>query len=343
MQENELVKIETVNAMELFIGDNLEPFLKNIEDQVMSLVPDTETAKGRKEIASLARKVSSSKVLLDNLGKDLVAGWKTKAKMVDESRKRTRDFLDNLRDRARQPLTDWEKEEEARQAAIKLAKEIEQAHEEAIAEDDLFNRKRDLERREAAIVAAEAERVAKEEAERKAKEAAAEAERLAKEKEEEAKRIREEAIAEANRKAEEKAAKEREEAERAQKEREAQAEAERLRIEEEIANAKAAAEEAEREKIRAAERAKIELEEAITKAKRDAEEAAKEAEQKRLAKEAEEKAIADQKASDLQHRASVDKEALADLLKVKGVDEFIGQSLIEAIGSGSVKHITINY
>ncbi|OCS62006.1 hypothetical protein BBZ50_02590 [Escherichia coli] len=52
----------------------------------MSFVPDITTAKGRKEIASLAYKVAQTKTYLDGLGKDLVAELKEIPKLIDANR-----------------------------------------------------------------------------------------------------------------------------------------------------------------------------------------------------------------------------------------------------------------
>jgi hypothetical protein len=110
----ELVVIEKLNAIELFTGDAMEPLVAQIRDIVDAHVPDTSTAKGRAEIATLSRKVSSSKVILDELGKNLVADWKQKAARVDIVRKEMRDELDVIRDDARLPLTRWEQAEDER-------------------------------------------------------------------------------------------------------------------------------------------------------------------------------------------------------------------------------------
>jgi colicin import membrane protein len=155
----------------------IEKLVADIEAKVADFVPDTTTDKGRKAIASMSYKVSQSKTLLDGLGKDLVSEWKEKSRKVDEARKIARDRLDALRDQTRAPLTEWEEAEEKRLAAEKLAAEIEASHTIAIAENDLFNRARELAAKEAELARIEAERVAKEEEERKKQEAIAALER----------------------------------------------------------------------------------------------------------------------------------------------------------------------
>lgn len=100
----------------LFIdGDEtIEKILNRIETLSRSVPADLTTAKGRKLIASTAHKIARSKVYLDEIGKNLVAEWKTKTALVDQSRKKIRDRLDNLKDEIRGPLTEWESAEAAR-------------------------------------------------------------------------------------------------------------------------------------------------------------------------------------------------------------------------------------
>lgn len=81
---------------------------------VNSHVPDTTTRKGRDAIGSLARKVSSTKVVLDNAGKALTEEWRDKTKAVNDARNRIKQKLDDLRDDVRKPLTEWEDAEKAR-------------------------------------------------------------------------------------------------------------------------------------------------------------------------------------------------------------------------------------
>lgn len=115
----EITVIEGIAAPELFgVPDKVEELLGNVEEQARSIVPDLSTAKGRKSIASNSARVSKSKTYLDALGKDLVSGWKAKAKLVDAERKLIRDRLDALRDEVRKPLTDWEDADKARVTAI---------------------------------------------------------------------------------------------------------------------------------------------------------------------------------------------------------------------------------
>lgn len=114
---SELTILESVNAIEVFSGDGLDELLEKIAEESKSIVPDVTTAKGRAEIKSIAHKVAKSKTALDALGIDLVADWKQKSKAVDAERKKARDYLDNLKEEVRKPLTDWETAEAGRIAA----------------------------------------------------------------------------------------------------------------------------------------------------------------------------------------------------------------------------------
>lgn len=114
-ESHALIAVEKINALEVFNGGML-PIIEEIHKKVAVLVPDVTTAKGRKEIASMANKIARSKTLLDDVGKNLVADWKAKAKIVDDNRKLMRDKLDALKEATRAPLTAWEEAEAARVA-----------------------------------------------------------------------------------------------------------------------------------------------------------------------------------------------------------------------------------
>jgi len=115
---NELMPLENINAVEIFTGKGLDDLINNISNEARSLVPDISTDKGRKELASMAAKVSKSKTYLDGLGKELVSEWKTKSKAVDDKRKKMRDSLDELKIEIRKPLTDFENIQKERCAKL---------------------------------------------------------------------------------------------------------------------------------------------------------------------------------------------------------------------------------
>jgi len=94
--------------------DGIKALVDQIKEQTKGIVPDLSTDKGRKEIASLAYKVSQSKSAIDAEGKKLKEQYTVITNKIDESRRFAREQLDAERDRIRQPLTDWENEESAR-------------------------------------------------------------------------------------------------------------------------------------------------------------------------------------------------------------------------------------
>lgn len=329
---NELVVIEPKNALAFFTEkDQLEEIIKQVEMEVMTFEHDLSNKARRNKTASLARKVASTKTYLDGLGKDLVADWKNKAKVVDANRRMVRDRLDELRDLARKPLTEWEEEqarieaeEAAKAEAERIAAEIENAHEIAIYMNNEFDRE-------------VAER--KEEEERQRIEAERIAEQQRKEREEQ---IRKEAQEEAERKAKEDA--ERWEREKAEAEARAiQAEKDRIASEE---KAKRDAEEAEKRRIeweKEQERLRIEAEE---KAKRDAEEAAERARQEEIKRQQEEKARMEAEAKareeNKRHIGKIRKEAKESLMAF-GLDEDQAKQIVLAIHNKQIKNVSINY
>jgi hypothetical protein len=111
---SDLMIVESVNPVEVFTEKGLDPLLNKIAEEARSFVPDVTTDKGRKEIASMAYKVARSKTFLDDKGKQLVAEQKAAIKLVDDERKRMRDYLDALKDEVRAPLTAYEDAEKAR-------------------------------------------------------------------------------------------------------------------------------------------------------------------------------------------------------------------------------------
>lgn len=320
-ETTDLVVIEKANAMTVFkSADQIEDILQKVEREVMSFVPDVTTAKGRKEIASLAYKVAQTKTYLDGLGKDLVAELKEIPKLIDANRKTVRDRLDELKEKARKPLTDYEveqerikQEEEAKRAAEELAKKIEADHEMALLMNDAFDREL-------------AEKKAEQERQRIAHE-----EEIKRQAEELAKREAEEKAA-----AEIAAAKKREEDAIA-----AKAQAELL--------AKQEKEKAERDAKQALERAEREKQEAIEaerkKAQDEAERIRREAEEKEASRLAEEKRIKDEeerRAQDKAHRKEVNNKILADLIKV-GASEDVAKNIITAIVKSEVFATRITY
>lgn len=102
-------------ALQIFLTPKgTEPFIQMVRDHIASFVGDTTTAKGRAEIASMARKVASVKARIEERGKEVSAELKDQPKKVDAERKRAIEELDKIRDAVRKPLTDWENYEKER-------------------------------------------------------------------------------------------------------------------------------------------------------------------------------------------------------------------------------------
>lgn len=112
------------NSIELVIAQNpvlaitdktkFEELLKGIRAEIDAHKPDVSTPKGRKEIASLAYKVTRTKTAIDDAGKELNAAKRKEIDVVDAERRAIRTKLDELADEIRKPLTEWEEAEKAR-------------------------------------------------------------------------------------------------------------------------------------------------------------------------------------------------------------------------------------
>ena len=98
--------------------DSLEAYYSALEARVKAHVPDLTTATGRKKISALAFEVAKAKTSLDDAGKELNAEKRAEINKVDEARRSLRERFDDLRDLARQPLTDWEQAEDRRKVTI---------------------------------------------------------------------------------------------------------------------------------------------------------------------------------------------------------------------------------
>lgn len=323
---NELMVNETIlteaYAIELFTGDAMEPLVEKVREAVDKHVPDTSTAKGRGEIASLARKVASTKVTLDNLGKNLVADWKQKSAKVDMVRKGMRDELDFIRDQARLPLTNWEQAEEERKHREELDRQWDAAWDDAQAYNALWEREKAVRDREAELARLEADRKAKEEADRLERERL---DRLAKEAE--SRKQREEQIA-------------REAAERTQRQATEAADRQRREHEQALAREKARAEKAEQDRIATEARAKAEQEAAVLRAQQQARMEAERKDRERLAEEKAEKDRQEKLAANRRHRLKVEHDAI-DSATDAGLPD--PEAWIAAIAEGKVKNVTINY
>ena len=111
-----LIPLKDVQPGELCSAGGLDDLLAKIDEEATAEVFDRSKTAGRKACASAAMKVAKSKTYIDGIGKKYVAEIKAKTKVIDQERKKARDFLDGLKERVRQPLTDFEDFEKARVA-----------------------------------------------------------------------------------------------------------------------------------------------------------------------------------------------------------------------------------
>ncbi|PQH12728.1 coiled-coil domain-containing protein [Raoultella ornithinolytica] len=323
-ESKELVLVTLPAAADLeeaFISDEyIDRLITDIRQKATSVVGDVNTVKGRGVYISMASTVRRTKTVIDDAGKALVAEMKKRPALVDASRKKVRDALDELAVDIRRPATEWEEakarveaEELAKKEAEALAARLDVDHEMALLMNDAFDR---------------------EQAEKKAE---AERQRIAHEEE-------------IKRQAEEKA--KREAAEQAQREIDAAASRERealLAKERAEREKKEAAEKAERDRIAAEQKAEADKQAAIDAERRKAQEEAdrirRETEAKEAALLAEQKRIAEEearRAADVEHRRSINATAVQALID-QGIPEDWAKSCIVAIARGKVPATTIKY
>ncbi|MER1585637.1 hypothetical protein [Enterobacter hormaechei] len=314
-----VIEIKPEQAPVLYVAGGLDAYLEQIR-QAVNEVPDLSTKKGRDRVASLAAQVSRSKTAIEKPGREYLKRLKEAVRPAEAEIKRFVDACDELRDATRRPLTEWEAEQERLKAeeamnalhaeALEMneefdrqrAAQIEADHEMALLMNDKFDRDREEQRRLA-------EQVQREHEERIKREAAEQARR----------------DAEAKHKAELDAAARRE------------------------ADEKARADAAERKRKEDADRAEREKQEAIAAEQRKAQEEAdrikREAEAKEKARLAEEQRKAEEearRAADKEHRRTVNRRVIADLI-AQGIPEEFAQKALLAIAGGKVQDAHIKY
>jgi regulator of replication initiation timing len=116
MSDTSLVPIESLKAAEVFAPGGVDGLVAKVETDARALSKDIDgsTPKGRDDLKSLAYKVTRSKTALDEMGKDFVAELKREAGKIDIERRKLRERLDELRDEIRKPVDEFEAKEEAR-------------------------------------------------------------------------------------------------------------------------------------------------------------------------------------------------------------------------------------
>ncbi|CZV40155.1 hypothetical protein ACFW0K_004433 [Enterobacter hormaechei] len=314
-----VIEIKPEQAPVLYVAGGLDAYLEQIR-QAVNEVPDLSTKKGRDRVASLAAQVSRSKTAIEKPGREYLKRLKEAVRPAEAEIKRFVDACDELRDATRRPLTEWEAEQERIKAEEamnamhaealemnirfdqELAAKFEADHEMALLMNKDFDRDREEQRRLA------------EQAQREHEE-----------------RIKQEAADKAKREAEERHKAELDAAARRE------------------ADEKARADAAERKRKEDADRAEREKQDAIAEEKRKAQEEAdrikREAEAKEKARLAEEQRKVEEearRAADKEHRRTVNRRVIADLI-AQGIPEEFAQKALLAIAGGKVQDAHIKY
>lgn len=326
----------------------------HIQREIATFVPDLSTVTGRKAIASLAYKVAQTKTAIDAAGAELIEDATKKVKAVNVERKRFRDQLDELRDRARKPLTDWEAAEDLRiEECKRIIAELDAEIFVTIADTSttIAARRSKVattvldpgilqdflpvaeDKKAAALTALDNAfaRLTQEEADRAELEAlrAAEAER----------QRQEETAAATERAEEQRAAEVRAEEERAAK----AAEEERARIAKAAEDARL---KAERDAAAALEQAEREHADALAKAERERQAVIDAAAAEKREREAKAKREADEQATrdaDRSHRQDVIETAVLAIVDVAGIGSEKAKKIVLAILAGQVPNITLKF
>lgn len=310
------VDLDAIEPEKVFASGGATPLVEQIEQEARAIETGISTAKARGAIASLARKVASTKTGLDEIGKDHVAALKDKAKVVDAERKFIRDRLDALRDEVRKPLDDYEAREEQRIGE----------HESALSEiDALAQFEIDAPEPTAADIQDRIDRLNTIGGNRDWEEFARRADKA-----------RDEARAKLATMLE---TAKRRDAEREELERLRAADTERQQRERDAEIAKEAEAKAKRE-------ADAEVAAANERARKAEEEAANAAaaERQRIANEqAAAKAEDERRAKNRRHSAKINNEAKSSLMTAGDISEDQATAIVRAIAKGEVAHVSISY
>lgn len=314
-----VIEIKPEQAPVLYVAGGLDAYLEQIR-QAVNEVPDLSTKKGRDRVASLAAQVSRSKTAIEKPGREYLKRLKEAVRPAEAEIKRFVDACDELRDATRRPLTEWEAEQER----IKAEEAMNALHAEALVMNEEFDRQR------AAQIEADHEMalLMNDKFDRDREEQSRLAEQAQRERDE---RLKQEAAEKAKREAEERHKEELDAAARREAEEKARADA------------------AERKRKEDADRAEREKQDAIAEEKRKAQEEAdrikREAEAKEKARLAEEQRKAEEearRAADKEHRRTVNRRVIADLIN-QGIPEEFAQKALLAIAGGKVQDAHIKY
>lgn len=327
MTDSQLIPIEQVTPAELFGSSEtaMGVLVTGIEREARQLADglDAETEEGRKELASIAYKVSRSKTTIDDAGKTFAAELKAQVKVIDARRKEARDALDALRDKIRGPVNEWEQKEreriETHTGAIEGLRGMGNEAAEMWQDADM-DQLTGLKKRAEAIDPSTFEEF---------EENAADTRLATLAKIDTAIRKREQF-----------------DAEQAELERLRKAEAERKQKEHDERIAREAveaeqrkAEEALRKEREARERAEVQKQEA----EKRAQEAKKRAEEEQRRKAEEEAAEQQRRERNTRHKAQVHNEAIEALAEISGVGTVTARKILDRIKAGKIPHVEVRY
>ena len=184
---NELIPVTNQKEIEkIFLSDGLTAKIKAIKDDALSFVVDVTTAARRSACKSKCSAIVKQRIVIDNAGIDLKAEYKSKVDKIDGVRKSARDTLNDVKDTMRKPLTDWEDAEKVRVEAELQAVQFELDYDSAMAENKIYDREREIVRKEAEVKAKEEAILVKAKAEQDAKDRAERETLIAKQAKEEA-------------------------------------------------------------------------------------------------------------------------------------------------------------
>lgn len=122
MNESEATELAILpRSVSVIIAADENDLLGKLAAKIKAFSPDVSTVKGRRDIASLAAEVASTKMSLIRLGKGLTEGWRKSTAAVNAECKVIEERMDQMKARVRAPLTAFENTEKARIAAHEAA------------------------------------------------------------------------------------------------------------------------------------------------------------------------------------------------------------------------------
>ncbi len=110
----DLNKLKELDGNKLYREGLLAPTVNDLKDEAAAFVADVATEEGRKAIKSFAYRLTRSKNILDEKGKEINDTLRVHINAVDERRRVMRKELDALIADIEKPLTQWEAAEAQR-------------------------------------------------------------------------------------------------------------------------------------------------------------------------------------------------------------------------------------